>query len=141
MILQALHDYYRRLVEENRVAGQGFQEKEIPFVIVLDAKGAFVDLEDTCAGEGRNRRARHLSCRGGSVVGHELLAERQPPLGQRGLRVLGVSTEDPATRRRSSTRASGRQSRRASRAARSRAEAVLRFLRASDSGGVLARPR
>ena len=60
MILQALHDYYRRLWDENRVAAQGFQEKEIPFVIVLDAKGKFVDLEDTRSGEGRNRRARRF---------------------------------------------------------------------------------
>jgi len=60
MILQALHDYYRRLLNENRVVAQGFQEKEIPFVIVLDAKGTFVDLEDTRSGEGRNRRARRF---------------------------------------------------------------------------------
>jgi len=60
MILQALHDYYRRLLDENRAVAQGFQEKEIPFVIVLDAKGTFVDLEDTRSGEGRNRRARRF---------------------------------------------------------------------------------
>ncbi len=58
MILQALHEYYRRLLDENRVVAQGFQRKEIPFVIVLDAEGKFVDLEDTRSGEGRNRRAR-----------------------------------------------------------------------------------
>lgn len=60
MILQALHDYYRRLLDEHRVVAQGFQEKEIPFVIVLDAEGNFIDLEDTRSGEGRNRRARRF---------------------------------------------------------------------------------
>ena len=60
MILQALYDYYRRLLDENRVVAHGFQEKEIPFVIVLDVKGTFVDLEDTRSGEGRNRRARRF---------------------------------------------------------------------------------
>lgn len=57
MILQALHGYYQRLLDENRVVPQGFQKKEIPFVIVLDAEGKFVDLESTRSGEGRNRRA------------------------------------------------------------------------------------
>lgn len=57
MILQALHGYYQRLLDENRVVPQGFQRKEIPFVIVLDAEGKFVDLENTRSGEGRNRRA------------------------------------------------------------------------------------
>lgn len=60
MILQALHGYYQRLLDENRVVPQGFQEKEIPFVIVLDANGRFVDLENTRSGEGRNRRARRF---------------------------------------------------------------------------------
>lgn len=60
MILQALHGYYQRLLVENQVVPQGFQEKEIPFVIVLDANGRFVDLEDTRSGEGRNRRARRF---------------------------------------------------------------------------------
>lgn len=60
MILQALHNYYGRLLDEDQVVAQGFQKKEIPFVIVLDAEGKFVDLEDTRSGEGRNRRARRF---------------------------------------------------------------------------------
>lgn len=58
MILQALHDYYHRLLDESRVVAQGFQQKDIPFVIVLDRDGRFIDLEDTRGGEGRSRRAR-----------------------------------------------------------------------------------
>lgn len=58
MILQALNNYYRRLVAEGCIVAQGFQEKDIPFIIVLDREGRFVDLEDTWDGEGRNRRAR-----------------------------------------------------------------------------------
>lgn len=60
MILQALHGYYRRLSDEGRVVLPGFQEKEIPFVIVLDPVGRFVDLEDTRCGEGKARRARRF---------------------------------------------------------------------------------
>jgi CRISPR-associated protein Csd1 len=60
MILRQLYDYYQRLAREGRVVTPGFQEKEIPFVIVLDRKGGFVDLDDTRAGEGKNRRARRF---------------------------------------------------------------------------------
>jgi CRISPR-associated protein Csd1 len=60
MILQALHDYYQRLAQEGRVVAAGFQEKEIPFLVMLDAHGRFVDLEDTRVGEGKNRRARRF---------------------------------------------------------------------------------
>jgi len=48
MILQSLHDYYQRKVAEDpkAMAPPGFQPVEIGFVIVLDAGGRFVDLDD-----------------------------------------------------------------------------------------------
>lgn len=60
MILRALYDYYQRLAREGRVVAPGFQEKEIPFLVVLDRDGRFVDLEDTRTGEGKRRRARRF---------------------------------------------------------------------------------
>ena len=37
MILQALVEYYQRLVRDNSgIAAEGFEQKEIPFLIVLD---------------------------------------------------------------------------------------------------------
>ena len=49
MILQALANYYQRLIEEDNleIAPEGFQKKEIPFIIILTNRGEFVDLEDT----------------------------------------------------------------------------------------------
>lgn len=45
MILQALCDYYRR--QQDELPPPGFERKVIPFVIVLDENGCFVDIEDT----------------------------------------------------------------------------------------------
>lgn len=49
MILQALNDYYHRKSENDpdALAPEGFERKEIPFVIVIDRDGKFVDLQDT----------------------------------------------------------------------------------------------
>ncbi|ADW17643.1 CRISPR-associated protein, Csd1 family [Desulfobulbus propionicus DSM 2032] len=60
MILQALASYYRRLSEEAgaEVAPEGFEKKEIPFVIVLDRSGHFIGLDDTREGEGKKKLAR-----------------------------------------------------------------------------------
>ncbi len=58
MILQALYDYYQRKHDE--LPQPGFERKEIPFVIVLDADGNFVDLEDRREPDGRKKRARSL---------------------------------------------------------------------------------
>lgn len=60
MILQELTRYYERKLEEDSDSLPlfGFERKEIPFVIVLDRNGNFVDLEDTRASEGRRKRAR-----------------------------------------------------------------------------------
>ena len=45
MILQTLCDYYRR--QQDELPPPGFERKAIPFVIVLDRDGRFVDIEDT----------------------------------------------------------------------------------------------
>ena len=59
MILQKLYEYYQRLSEEpGAVAPQGFEKKEIPFLIILSRKGEFVDLQDTRRGEGKNKIGR-----------------------------------------------------------------------------------
>lgn len=44
MILQALCDYYHR--QQDELPPFGFEEKAIPFVIVIDEDGLFVNLED-----------------------------------------------------------------------------------------------
>ena len=54
MILQKLYEYYNRLLEEGAdVEPYGFQWKELPFIVVLDHEGNFVNLEDTRFKEGR----------------------------------------------------------------------------------------
>jgi CRISPR-associated protein Csd1 len=59
MILQALYDYYQRKAAdpESRIAPQGFEWKEIPFIIVVDEDGNFINLEDTRSGEGKRKVA------------------------------------------------------------------------------------
>jgi CRISPR-associated protein Csd1 len=56
MILQALTAYYDRLSREGAVQATGFQEKEIPWVIELDAEGRFVALLQTGGENGRGRK-------------------------------------------------------------------------------------
>lgn len=60
MILQALYDYYLRKAAdpESKIAPQGFEWKEIPFLIVIDINGKFIHLEDTRSIEGKNKRAK-----------------------------------------------------------------------------------
>ena len=60
MILQALYDYYERKSAdpETSLAQPGFEWKEIPFVIEIDAQGNAVQIEDTREGEGKRKRAR-----------------------------------------------------------------------------------
>jgi CRISPR-associated protein Csd1 len=49
MILQALKVYYDRKVadSESDIAPEGFERKAIPFLIVIDRNGKFINLEDT----------------------------------------------------------------------------------------------
>ena len=62
MILQALYDYYQRKCSsedsESRLPMAGFEKKEIPFVIVLDRVGNFVNLEDKREAVGKKKHAR-----------------------------------------------------------------------------------
>lgn len=43
MILKALYDYYQRSKD---LAPEGFEQKEIPFLICIDEEGNFLELED-----------------------------------------------------------------------------------------------
>lgn len=60
MILQALYDYYQRKSADPdaHMAPPGFEWKEIPFIIEVDAQGTLVQIEDTREGEGKKKRAR-----------------------------------------------------------------------------------
>ncbi|MFO1294237.1 MAG: hypothetical protein U1F07_14380 [Rubrivivax sp.] len=61
MILQALVDYYdRRAASDDparRLPAFGLVDKEIPFVIELDADGRVVQLRDTRQPDGKRLRA------------------------------------------------------------------------------------
>lgn len=57
MILQALTEYYQR--KQGELAPRGFEEKEIPFLIVIDREGRFVQFSDTRdRGEDKKLRAQ-----------------------------------------------------------------------------------
>lgn len=60
MILQALKEYYDRKAAdpESDIAPEGWEKKEIPFIIVLDSDGSLVRIEDTREGEGKKKRAK-----------------------------------------------------------------------------------
>jgi len=59
MILQALKTYYdRTAAADDSVATEGFQQQEIPFLIILNREGAFVDIQDTRYGEGKKKTGR-----------------------------------------------------------------------------------
>ncbi len=60
MILQALYDYYQRKAadHESNIAPEGFEWKEISFVIVIDRDGKFMALEDTREVDGKKKRAK-----------------------------------------------------------------------------------
>jgi CRISPR-associated protein Csd1 len=49
MILQALKEYYDRKATDphSDIAPEGFEKKEIPFLVVIQADGKFMSLEDT----------------------------------------------------------------------------------------------
>lgn len=60
MILQALNDYYERKAAnpESGIAPEGFEYKEIPFVLVIDESGNLVNVEDTRQTINKKLRAR-----------------------------------------------------------------------------------
>jgi len=60
VILQALKEYYDRKAADpdSDIASEGWEFKEIPFIVVLDSDGSFISIEDTREGEGRQKRAK-----------------------------------------------------------------------------------
>ena len=56
MILQALYDYYQRKPDLPR---EGFESKEIPFVIEVSKNGSAVQIEDTRTIDGKKKRAKN----------------------------------------------------------------------------------
>jgi CRISPR-associated protein Csd1 len=60
MILQALKEYYDRKAADpdSGIAPVGWEKKEIPFIIVIDRDGKFIQIEDTREGDGKKKRAR-----------------------------------------------------------------------------------
>jgi CRISPR-associated protein Csd1 len=60
MILQALKEYYDRKAAdpESSIAPIGWEWKEIPFIIVLDKRGSFLQFEDTREGDGIKKRGK-----------------------------------------------------------------------------------
>lgn len=60
MILQALNEYYERKARdpESGIAPEGFETKEIPFIVVIDKAGQFVTIEDTREGTDKKKRAK-----------------------------------------------------------------------------------
>lgn len=60
MILQALNEYYARKAADpdSGIAPEGFEYKEIPFVLVLDEAGNLVNIEDTRQEINKKLRAR-----------------------------------------------------------------------------------
>jgi len=59
MILQALDAYYRRKQADpdpaNRLPAFGLENKEIPFILEIDAAGNMVNLADTRSGDGKKK--------------------------------------------------------------------------------------
>lgn len=64
MILQALNDYYRRKQADPDTAGRlpafGLEEKEIPFVLEVDAAGQLVNLIDTRSGDSKKKTGQRF---------------------------------------------------------------------------------
>lgn len=55
MILQSLNRCYERLNARGEIAPEGFESKEIPFVLVIDAQGNLVQIDDTRSGAGKQK--------------------------------------------------------------------------------------
>lgn len=62
MILQALKEYYDRMAAdpESGIAPEGWEWKEIPFILVLNEKGELLQIEDTREGEGKQKRGKRF---------------------------------------------------------------------------------
>jgi CRISPR-associated protein Csd1 len=62
MILKALADYYERMQDDPKIdiAPPGFEKKAIPFLIVIDKQGCFVNIRDTRSGTGKDKTVREF---------------------------------------------------------------------------------
>ena len=62
MILQALTQYYHRKADADasNIAPQGFENKQIPFIIVIDKEGHFVNFEDTRGSDKTTKKGRYF---------------------------------------------------------------------------------
>ena len=62
MILQALKEYYDRKAadSESGMAPEGWEWKEIPFLVVISEDGKIVDIQDTRIGDGKARRSKRF---------------------------------------------------------------------------------
>lgn len=60
MILQALYEYYQRKASapENGIAPEGFSYEQIPFLVEIDEKGAFINIQDTRSLNGKKLLGR-----------------------------------------------------------------------------------
>jgi CRISPR-associated protein Csd1 len=62
MILQALYKYYQRQTkEQGGIAPEGLEKKEIPFLIIIDRNGSFVDFQDTRQIQGKKKIGRNFT--------------------------------------------------------------------------------
>jgi CRISPR-associated protein Csd1 len=97
MILQELARYYERKANDPDTAlpPEGFEKKEIPFIIVIDRDGKLVQIEDTRSGDGKKKRARSFIVPQGikktSAVAANLLWDTAEY-------VLGIDTKDKPER-------------------------------------------
>lgn len=62
MILHALTQYYQRKsqYDDASIAPEGWEKKELPFIIVLDKQGQFIQLEDTRETQGKKKIGRNF---------------------------------------------------------------------------------
>lgn len=64
MILQALDAYYRRKQADpdpsRRLPAFGFEDKEIPFILEINAEGRLIQVVDTRSGEGKKKTAQRF---------------------------------------------------------------------------------
>ncbi|MDF1568683.1 MAG: type I-C CRISPR-associated protein Cas8c/Csd1, partial [Spirochaetaceae bacterium] len=60
MIIHALNEYYQRKAADpaSTIAPEGFERKQIPFLIVLDNQGNLIRFEDTRQQEGKKKVAK-----------------------------------------------------------------------------------
>ncbi|GAB4487819.1 MAG: type I-C CRISPR-associated protein Cas8c/Csd1 [Thermodesulfovibrionales bacterium] len=93
MILQALVKYY----SDRLSLPEGYQKKEIPFLIVLNKKGGFKGILDTRAGDGKVKRARSFLVPREVKRSGSRAWEKANLLWDTPAYVLGISSKDKKT--------------------------------------------